>query len=702
MTVAPVSETAPVTAHRELVRTWDQAEALLASKLPGYESRINQQELARTIQRCLQTGTNLAAQAGTGTGKSFAAMIPGIQEALRAGEPVVVATATKALQGQYALSDLPFLAEALDAEAMGTEIRFAELQGRANYICPAKVAEGPEVAGLPALNEFLEANPEHSGMLSRLPEGLVDPAQLWKLTTSSEECPGASNCPFGEVCFAAKAKEAARDAHVIVVNHAMLAIDAVLKQPQYDENTGRFIGYKHVVLPDHHRVIIDEAHNFENYMTNALGASLTEGTFTALAAQVSTFLDDNEVGRVVAGRARALFATLADQLGRGRDNTVELSADMISKAADIVDTLVEELLRFEERLAGVQVRNDPTKTGRKARLRKRVAGTIEKLRVLSPTDQMAGDPVLGEVVRWIERDGDRVKVGYSPLSVAGFLREKVWSDTTAILLSATLQPAGDEDFIPGLLGLDEYDVFDAGTPFDYPNQAAVYIPDALDPKDKAAWSGGMNQLTTTAVMAANGRALLLFTSRSEMEARYAAISEDLEDAGFPCHIQRPGISVDKLIAIKKEQPESVVFGLKSLMEGISVPGDALRLVIIDKMPFPVPSEVVFAARCRAMDMAAARRTGQHPDKAKWGTGGSFYGLSVPTMSLLLEQAFGRLIRTMDDQGLVIIGDNRMSPRGKVGKPYGRKIYKTLPDAKDLATEREVRQYLRKLASTDEA
>lgn len=688
-------------------RTWDTAETALAEVLPHYESREQQTTLAHAIERAITDRTHLAAQGGTGVGKSFAALIPAIIHALKTGRSVVVATGTKGLQGQYTLTDIPFLVEKL-AGFWGTPVRTAELKGRSNYACRSKLADNPDVDYLDELLTELDENPEHHGDLERFETVTVDPRDRSKLASSSEECPGAASCPFGSDCYAVKASNRARNAQLVITNHALLAVDLMISTSASPDEAP-----VPVLLPNYDVVIVDEAQEFMGYVTQALGATMVAGTFASLTYQIESFLGEKGITRSIMGAVTRLF----DEMGRlvpprRGESSKRLDERTLAPVRGDVAKIVNGLNDLADEIEGVIVEDDDRLKAQRNRLLTRIASTVNKLSVLSPWDEdvkTADEPdpqganrgTVGEVVRWVNREGDKVQVGYSPLSVANFLHRKLWSHRTGILLSATLANGKDFSYIPGMLGMRDYRTCDAGTPFDYPEQARIWIPRDMHPgKDEAAWRSDGHSTTYELIKAADGRALLLFTSRKEMNLRWDAIADELEELDIPCRRQEPGASAAELMRWKNDNPRSVVFGLKSFMQGVSAPNpDALRLVILNRMPNPVPSEIVFKARSDARDAEVMRKYHLTADKAKWHHdgiyNGSFFAMSVPEMMLVLLQAFGRLIRSRRHQGLMVVLDSRLHPQ--VGPGYGKSAYRNLPAATPLESQREAITYLRGFA-----
>ena len=649
--------------------SWAEAETEFAQSLPGYESRAQQQRLATQIERALEAARTVLAQAGTGTGKSLALLVPAIDHALRTGEPVIIATATKALQDQYAGKDLPFLQEHL-----GKPFTWAMLKGRSNYACRAKLAEemkSGDVFNLKSLVEELETG-EHSGDLDEVVTAL-DPRDRSKLVSTSDECPGKRDCPFGEVCFAEAAKRRAKESDVVVVNHALLVTDLKLRSELRDAD-GNPIG----MLPTYSAVGIDEAHELEEYATSMLGQSFAQRGITKLATEILNFTGEKDISSTLTGAAGQLFAVLERMLneaGKDERNT-RVSGNDLLKLEKPITALLDGLRDAWHAVNNVTTRGDEGQDGRKKRLKKRIGGMGEKLTLLLVAED-------DQLVRWTERDEKRgVVLAYAPLHVGPFLRDHLWSQVPAALLSATLSVGNDFSYIAERLGIDEFEAFDAGTPFDYPKQAALFVPQDMDPSPstRARWAAMAPVVTEKLVRAAGGRALLLFTSKKAMNDCHDKIAGNLEQDGL--QVLKQGDKPNRVLAEEfKADETSVLFALKSFMTGVDVQGDALRLVVIDKLPFPVPTDVIFAARCDAVE-AQARNT--------W-VDGAFPKLTVPSMALTLLQAFGRLIRTKQDRGVVAILDSRL-----LTKRYGRTMMQAMPPARRITALAEAEDYLREL------
>lgn len=650
---------------------WMDAEARFAETLDGFQPRENQRALALTIEDSLAGGGHLLALAGCGTGKSFAGVIPAVEHSRKTGKPVLYATATKALQDQLAHKDLPLLSSLFD-------FKFAVIKGRSNYVCLQKVDE-LEDASLKQGAMAKMADAEFSGEIVDL--GLYDPKQAAKLSTTSDECPGKSQCPFGEVCFAEKAKQKAKEANLVVVNHAVLAADLSIKEKQ--QASGVPADKTKAILPQFSGVVVDEAHELEEYVTGSLGETITAGSFGRLGTEIANFLGSREAARELSASADAVFSVVRKVIEDRRrdpkhkyDRQFPFTSDTLHALSDPVMGLIRTLESLNGKVVGTTIYNDDKKVQKRARLDKRTNSIVDKLR-----DMMTAD--FTELVRWVAAsDGKRGEtIEWAPLVVDDFLARNLWAKVPGVLMSATL----NFDLHAERLGLDAPETFDAGTPFDFKTQARTFVPQiaAPDRHGLEKWRASYVAMTGELVRASNGRALLLFTSKVELDETYTRLAPMIQRMGHTLLKQgeRPNKELAKLF---KEDEHSVLFALKSFFTGIDVQGDSLRLVVINKLPFPVPSDVIFKARCDAIDKGGS----------PWGPTGSFEKLTVPTMALSIEQGFGRLIRTVNDRGLVAIMDSRLY--GKSAKPYGSKIMKQLPPAPVLTDLTEAVEYLESL------
>lgn len=676
-------------------RTFAEAERILAQTLPNYTRRQQQGILAQAVEAIFANGGQGLFQAGCGTGKSIAYLVPAILAAVHSGKRVIVATSTKALQEQVANKDMPFLEEHL-----GVNFAWAVLKGRSNYLCQQKIAEVSE-ADIPELAEIerlLKADIGHAGDVEHFE--IPEMNNKWgKLTMSSTECPGRSDCHFGETCFAEVAKDKAADADVVITNTAMLMLD--LRIRQLSDDTVQMLG-------EYDLVVIDEAHELPEIATNTLSEELRSSQVDKLALDAMSWLSTqrtvNKDGEVQdSGYFKAATATtdkiklavadlwmkLEDKRGYDKDgkaNTepIQLPQVWLVENSENFLQILEGVRELGDMMRDTRTRNGGTKAAtQKKRLIRRCENMEARLARLLTT----GDD---EMVRWLETEKRTVRRGQteevltlkaSPIEVGTFLQEMLWDITPTVMVSATLAVGTSFDYITKTLGLEGYEplTIDVGTPFDYTHQARLFLPAKNMPspaqQTRAEWESYARSTTLELVRKAGGGALLLFTSRANMDATYAAIAPLLESQGIRCLKQ--GESPNKVLAREfAADTNSCLFALKSFFVGVDFAGDTCRLVVIDKMPFPVPTDLLFKARCDAYD----RRE---------GSGASFYGISIPVMTLTLVQGFGRLIRHLNDAGVVAILDSRLSSTN-----YGKSIAKKLPPAPVINDPAQVEEFFR--------
>jgi ATP-dependent DNA helicase DinG len=651
--------------------TWHDAEALFTQKIQNFEPRPQQRLLATSIEEALAARTTILAQGGCGVGKSYALLVPLIDYALDNRCRVAVSTATKALQTQYLRKDVPTLQEMLDRKFTA-----AVLKGRGNYVCRAKLAElkPGEVSNAGLLMQELADDEGHSGDLDDVTSP-IDPRDRSKLVSTSDECPGKRDCPFGDVCFAEAAKQRAADADLIIVNHAALISDLKIKEE------GGF-----GILPELDAVGIDESHELESYATNALGSEFTQRGIQNLSGEITNVLGQdaqNEVGALV-NATEKLFVHLGDLLGgesdgrygRSKDRTAAFGDRELLAAEALLGPFLQAIRAVKTKAEGFSGELDSANPTRIKRLKKRINSLLRKAESVIFASS-------ADMIRWVESDDKRgVVLKYAPLHVGDFLRSMIWDQMPAALVSATVAIGDDFSFVAERHGIEQYQSVDAGSPFDFKNQATLYIPQNVDPSgDPQGWKSALQIQALELIKAAGGRALLLFSARSNMKAAYDALAPSLRKMGLNVFIQGDGTTRALTEAFRGDET-SVLFGLKSFATGFDIQGPSLSLVIIDKMPFPVPTDVIFKARCDAIDAK----------KTSWSTG-AFMKLSVPTMALDLLQGAGRLIRTLEDEGQIVIFDSRLLTKG-----YGKTIMKALPPARRVGTLPEASAYLENLSA----
>jgi ATP-dependent DNA helicase DinG len=649
--------------------TFAEAEARLAKVLPGYESRQPQQVLAGAIEDALDECKHVLAEAGCGTGKSLGALIP----AILSGKRVVYSTATKALQEQVAGKDLPFLKDHL-----GVDFSFALLKGRSNYFCLAKAVDAdPRYVPVDAMLKELDANPHHSGDREHFKTVSVDEKSFRNVAATSEECPGKRKCPFGDQCYAEFAKARAKAADVVVTNHMLTFTDVKIREVTHGFGS---------MLGDVDAYIFDEAHEIEEIATNAIADVVRESGVRKLAVEIQNYLIDhrdpnaNAIGQDI----QAALAHLWDRLPTddGATMTKAWFVNNFEPFADLMDTLKAGAEAVE-----AQRPTDSRDEARQTRLSTRAMNYASSFRVA----MLAADDTL---VRWIEHDDKKNRLfKHAPLRIGPWLDAGIWSrvipstvtddnpdgePVTAALMSATLSVGGKFDYLLDRLGLPEDTrTLNVGTPFDFSTQAMLYVPDAKlpSPKDRQAWMTTTPIITMDLIDASGGGALLLYTSRSAMQQAYATMAPRLKAKGYTVFMQGQDGTNKEIASAFQADEHSILFALKSFFTGVDFGGDTCRLVVIDKMPFAVPTDVMFKARSEEVE-----RHGGRP----------FSDLTIPMMTLTLLQGFGRLIRTKSDRGVVAILDSRLS-----STPYGRKIVEAMPPAPVTHSLEDVRAFYRR-------
>ncbi|TFV56910.1 ATP-dependent DNA helicase [Mycobacterium sp. PS03-16] len=605
----------------------------------GGAERSGQVEMARAVARAFDSGEHLAVQAGTGTGKSLAYLVPAIAHAVAAEEPVVVSTATIALQRQLVDRDLPRLADALTG-VLPRRPEFALLKGRGNYLCLNKVhggagaPDGPDdrpqeelfdAVAATALGRDVArltawASDTETGDRDELKPGV--PERSWRqVSVSARECIGVSRCPYGTDCFAEKAREKAGHVDVVVTNHALLAIDAISDA---------------AVLPEHHLVVVDEAHELADRVT-----SVATGELTATA-----------LGVAHRRAARLVDAELADRFEAA---TATLASAIHDAAPGRIDRLDDELATYLTALrdAADRVRSaiDTAPTDSKAAAARTEAVTA--LTDVSDTASRIVDSFVPAIpdrtdVVWLDQEGQpgsaRAVLRVAPLSVAGLLRTRLFDHTTTVLTSATLTVGGTFDSMARAWGLAEttWRGLDVGSPFEHAKSGILYVAAHLPPPGRDG-TGSAEQLDEieALITAAGGRTLGLFSSMRAAKAT-AEVMRGRLDTPVLCQGED---TTAALVARFADDPETSLFGTLSLWQGVDVPGPSLSLVLIDRIPFPRPDDPLLTARQRAVT-------------AHGGNG--FMAVAASHAALLLAQGAGRLLRRVDDRGVVAVLDSRMA------------------------------------------
>ncbi|MEE1745505.1 MULTISPECIES: ATP-dependent DNA helicase [unclassified Streptomyces] len=613
----------------------------------GGTERPGQAAMAEAVAQAVDDQSHLLVQAGTGTGKSLGYLVP----ALAHGERVVVATATLALQRQLVERDLPRTVDALHP-LLRRRPQFAMLKGRSNYLCLHRLHEGvpqDEEEGL--FDQFEAAAPSsklgqdllrlrdwsdetESGDRDDLTPGVSDRAWA-QVSVSSRECLGASKCAYGAECFAELARERAKLAEVVVTNHALLAIDAIEGAP---------------VLPQHEVLIVDEAHELVSRVTGVATGELTPG----------------QVNRAVRRAAKLVNEKAADALqtaSEGFERVMELA--LPGRLEEVPEDLGYALLALRDAartvISALGATRDKSVQDEDA-VRKQALASVETIHGVAERITQGSEY---DVV-WYERhDRFGASVRVAPLSVSGLLREKLFSERSVVLTSATLKLGGDFNGVGASLGLapegtagddiPQWKGLDVGSPFDYPKQGILYVARHLATPGREGSRTDMLDELAELVEAAGGRTLGLFSS---MRAAQAAAEELRGRLEKPILLQGEE-TLGELIKNFAADPETCLFGTLSLWQGVDVPGASCQLVVMDRIPFPRPDDPLMSARQKAVETAG---------------GNGFMAVAATHAALLMAQGAGRLVRATGDKGVVAVLDPRLA-----NARYGSYLRASLPD-----------------------
>jgi ATP-dependent DNA helicase DinG len=641
--------------------------------------REGQIEMAEAVANALSDRHHLLVQAGTGTGKSLAYLVP----ALVHGKRVLVATATLALQRQLVERDLPRVKEALEKE-LGRTISFAVYKGVGNYLCLQKMNADDgtadsellvEISGLEKdarrLREWAQ-KPGISGDRDDAPD--VDRRVWLANSTSGRECVGADECRFGSECFAVNAKAKAQTADIVVTNHTLLAIEVVDSHP---------------ILPERDAIILDEAHEFMDRTTQAVTEELTSGRIARAANMVRRHMPGKLAESFV--KASDGFAEAMDDYGqeyrsrideqRKLDQLPDLLAAPVRKIKDAAEAVIAAISADSEIV-------DPDSLADRAR----VKGAVNEIKTTAQKLMRMGE---GQVL-WYEPTFSTLYL--APLAVSHVLRENLFTQTPVIATSATLTVGKSFDPIARSLGIlstttsedegkEESDwqvdpnnvqMLDVGSPFDFANQGMLYLPKQLPEPGRDGPSKEALVELGELIDAAGGRTLALFSSWRGVEMADEHLRRVLAELPISIITQRRGDSVGSLVDRFAADPTSILLGTMSLWQGVDVPGPSCTLVAIDRIPFPRPDDPVMSARAAEADAAG---------------GSGFMQVSLPRAALLLAQGTGRLIRSIDDRGVVAILDSRI-----VNKRYGSILLNSMPPLWRTSDGAVVKDSLKRLNS----
>lgn len=600
--------------------------------------------VARAVERGIMGDLRTTlVQAGTGTGKSLAYLVP----IVAAGRKAIIATATIALQGQLLASDLPKVADAID-----DDLTFALLKGRNNYACAQRLAELDNsdtsdqldlLGGTSKLDELRRVREWAADSATGDREELdpAPPLDVWRaVSVGADECPGAARCPSGGECFSEQARNEAMEAQVVITNHHYYGLD---------------LAAGGVLLPEHDVVVFDEAHHLPEVIGATNGTEISGGRLRALGKRIRGLLTDDKPALQLDRSALDLDDVLGKQVGR----RIEIADDLLS-------LLVTARDRLDTALAALRKIDAPDNSDAAARAERAVLGATN---LIDACDQLlaSGD----DDVCWIDGNRDRPVLRRTPLDVGAILTERLWGQHTAILTSATLPPGLADQL--GLVGHPSFHggaVHDVASPFDYETLGVLYcathLPEPRHPDYRQAVRDEMVRL----IGAAGGRTLGLFTSASAMQEA----AEDLRDRLDMTVMVQGEQSKARLIEAFRAEPSAVLLATLSFWQGVDLPGDTLTLVTIDRLPFPRPDDPVLSARRDAAGPAAFRT------------------VDLPRAQILLAQAAGRLIRRSTDRGVVAVLDNRLATK----KSYRWELIGALPPLRRMKDPDEVAEFLRSI------
>ncbi|MGB2889823.1 MAG: helicase C-terminal domain-containing protein [Candidatus Acidiferrales bacterium] len=621
---------------------------ILAKRLLTYERRPSQLEMAEIVEEAFRQHSHALIEAGTGTGKTLAYLIP----AIRSGRRVVISTATKSLQEQLFHKDVPFI-----QKHFAPDLKVALMKGRNNFLCRQKVHQldgQPMLKGIDEIEWFQQIQQwekvTETGDRAEL-TFLPDDSDLWSLIDARRETCTGQKCPEFQRCFLTAMRQRAQEADLIIVNHHLFFADLAIRQDDFGS-----------ILPEYSAVIFDEAHEIEDVASDYFGRQVSSYRFEELARDAEQVLrllqiSSTELRKVIARlreRSRSFFEAFPEREGRFPFEPPE-RAGFLEQHREGYDELARGVKRLETELAAL-----PSKPEELLGIARRAAELRRELAFLLESNER-------NYVYWFERRGKGVFLAATPIDVSQILRERLFERfDTVLLTSATLAVGSRFDFLKQRLGLDAAKERVLPPEFDFRNQALLYIPRALPDVRHTTFPARAAEEISRILAISEGRAFCLFTSYAQMREVYERVSKK---ANFPLLLQGTAprtILLDRF----RTTPNAVLFATSSFWQGVDVPGAQLSCVIIDRLPFAVPSDPIVAARVRAL-----QEDGRN----------AFAEYQVPEAVLALKQGFGRLIRSKSDRGILAILDNRIR-RMHYGKIFLESLpeYTTTQDLAELA------------------
>ena len=652
-------------------------DGLLSKRIDTYQPRKAQYNMAKTVWECLQTEQHGLIEAGTGTGKSFGYCLPAAYWAVKEDKRVVISTNTITLQNQLLKKELPLVKEILTDidQELGEDFRFELAKGRGNYICKRKLEQ--------YMNTSLQHETRYQAVAGKLqshvkgmktgdreeipfhvPTGLFD-----EIKGQADDCMGKES-PFHDHCFIQQARRKLQKAQIIVVNHALFFTDLALRKQGAS------------ILPDYDFVIMDEAHRTEDQVTGQFQYTINLDIMTNLFYRFTRnrthwarAVDDQPLKTSIEALHQRLFTKVAEifaPLGKNlsqRDRKEYLLHRPITEHYPF-DTLFKEWISLiQDKKGFLELENGENET---------TIGLGRYLNQIGTFDQMFRHILLRlqseDWATWVEFTPPAkpgmlqddlywahcLTLHSAPIEIADILRQELFMKKPVVMTSATLTAQGDFSFAAKRLGVDDYQAFEAPSPFNYKEQSLFIVPSNVPAPNEKNYEDFLIAATKEILLQTKGRTFLLYTSYAQMNKVYDSVKGWLEKEGLKGLLHQTGISRDQLLSDFKGGSNTVLFGCESFWEGVDVPGTDLICVVISKLPFPVPTDPITKARTDRLERV--RKS-------------SFTEYTLPFSILRLKQGFGRLIRTKHDKGIVVLLDSRIH-----SKRYGSLVLDSLPSS----------------------